>query len=78
MSEAEIWNVIILLTREKKRVLLNLKETDFQKDYMDIEFIFKLRNTVGYKYTETVNVRFSKMENASWYYISKYNMSFDK
>lgn len=59
-------------------VLLDLKESDFQKDYLDIEFVFKLRNTVGYEYTETINARFSKMEDASWHYISKYNMSFDK
>ena len=62
----------------KLKVLLDLKETDFQKDYLDIELIFKLKNTVGYKYTETVNIRFSKMKNSSWYCISKYNMFFDK
>ena len=62
----------------KLKVLLDLKESDLQKDYLDIEFVFKLRNTVGYEYTETVNVRFSKMEDVSWHYISKYNMSFDK
>ena len=28
-----------------------------------MEFVFKLRNTVGYEYTQTVNVRFSKMED---------------
>ena len=62
----------------KLKVLLNLKESDLQKDYLDIEFIFKLRNTVGYEYTQTVNVRFSKMEDSSWHYISRYNMFFDK
>ena len=45
----------------KLKVLLNLKESDLQKDYLDIEFIFKLRNTVGYEYTQTVDVRFSKI-----------------
>ncbi len=36
-----------------------------------MEFVFKLRNTVWYEYTQTVNVRFSKMEDSSWYYISR-------
>ena len=62
----------------KLKVLLDLKESDLQKDYLDIEFIFKLRNTVGYEYTQTVDVRFSKMEDSSWHYISRYNMFFDK
>ncbi|MDE6253988.1 MAG: hypothetical protein K2M78_15370 [Lachnospiraceae bacterium] len=62
----------------KLEVLLDLKESDLKKDYLDIEFVFKLRNTVGYEYTETVRVRFSKMKDAPWHYIKKYNMSFDK
>lgn len=59
-------------------VLLDLRDADFQKKYLDIEFVFNLKNVEGYEYTETMNVRFSKMKDASWYYISKYNMSFDK
>lgn len=59
-------------------VLLHLKESDYKKDYLDIQIVFNLKNTVGYKYTETVDMRLSKMENNSRYYISKYNMSFDK
>ena len=62
----------------KLTVLLDLKESDFQKEYLDIEFVFYLNNTVGYKYKETVNARFSKMENSSLYCISKYNMFFNK
>lgn len=62
----------------KLSVSLGLKEPDYQKDYLDIEVIFNLKNSAGYKYKETVNIRFQKMENDSWYYISKYNMSFDK
>lgn len=62
----------------KLKVLLDLKKPDFQKDYLDIEFVFKLRNTVGYEYIETVTARFSKMENVPYYYMSKYNMFFDK
>ncbi len=30
-----------------------------------LEFVFKLRTKVGYEYTQTVNVRFSKMEDSS-------------
>ena len=59
-------------------VLPDLRYADFQKEYLDIEFVFNLKNVEGYEYTETVNVRFSKMKDASWHYISKYNMSFDK
>lgn len=59
-------------------IFLDLKESDFQKDYLDIKFVFKLKNTVGYKYTETVDIRFSKMKNTPWYKITKYNMCFDR
>lgn len=59
-------------------VLPDLRDADFQKEYLDIEFVFNLKNVEGYEYTETVNVRLSKMKDASWHYISKYNMSFDK
>lgn len=63
-------------------VLLHLKEADYKKDYLDIQIIFNLKNTIGYKYTETVDMRFSKIEskieNNLLYHIEKYNMSFDK
>lgn len=59
-------------------VFLDLRESDFQKDYLDIKFVFKLKNTVGYEYTETVDIRFSKMKNTPWYEITKYNMWFDR
>ena len=66
----------------KLTVLLHLKEADYKKDYLDIQIIFNLKNTVGYKYAETVNIRLSKIENKiendSQYKIGKYNMSFDK
>lgn len=62
----------------KLLVPLGLKESDYQKDYLDIEVVFNLKNSAGYKYKETVNIRFQKIENDSRYRIGKYNMSFDK
>lgn len=59
-------------------ITLDLKESDKEKDYLDIDFIFKLINTVGYKYSETISVRFSKTETSSLWKMNKYNMSFNK
>lgn len=62
----------------KFMIFIDLRESDFQKEDLDIEIVFNLKNTVGYKYTEIVNIRFSKNENGNLYRISKYNMVFNK
>lgn len=63
MEPSEIWNVVILF---------------IQGDYLDVKFVFKLKSTVGYEYTETVDTQFSKMKNTPWYKITKYNMCFNR
>ena len=62
----------------KLAISLNLKDSDLQKDSLNIEFIFKLKNIVGYAYTEKINIRFSKVQNEARYIMEKYNMWFDK
>ena len=62
----------------KLTISFRLKEADLQKEYLDVKFIFNLQNTVGYQYTETVDIRFTKMKNISWYKIVKYNMFLDR
>ena len=76
-------NLVETFYTEDKRfngmtVILNLKDYHFKKEYLDIEFVFSLKNTVGYKYKELVNMRFLKMKDSDWYIIKRYNMSFDK
>lgn len=58
-------------------VFLDLRESDFEKEHLDVEFIFNLKNVAGYKYTEIVNAQFSKMETDHLWEITKYNMRFD-
>lgn len=58
--------------------MLELKEADKQKEYLDLKIIFSLKNTVGYRYKETVDIRFSKTEWNDMWQITKYNMIFDK
>lgn len=59
-------------------VFLDLRESDFEKEHLEVKFIFGLRNVAGYKYTEIVDVRFSKIENDDLWKITKYNMRFEE
>ena len=59
-------------------IFLDLRESDFEKEHLEVEFIFDLKNVTGYKYTDIVNARFSKMEDSDLWEITKYNMKFDE
>ena len=61
------------------RVDLELKETDLQKDYVDVEFNFRLKNPYGYRYTEKTTTRFRRLqERDSCWSLEKYNIVFEE
>ncbi len=58
----------------KISVNLNVNESDLKKDKIDVIIKMRLRNPNGYKYTETINMRFKKESETRWDLI-KYNMT---
>lgn len=73
-------NVYFTLDKRANRFLVNLelKETELQKDYIDVDFYFRLKNPYGYNYIEKTYTRFRKSQECdkTWT-LERYNIIFE-
>lgn len=60
------------------KFIVEIEISDNEKQ-LDFEFVFVVKNAIGYKYTEKIDVTFQKMEEgAAIWKIRKYNTMFLK
>lgn len=58
---------------------INLNDSQLNKDYLEIKLELKLKNICGYKYTEIIEMRFTKDADnyiSHFWTLTKYNMFF--
>lgn len=58
---------------------IEISDNEEKHEQLDFEFVFKLKNAVGYKYAEKIDITFEKIEGQySIWEIAKYNTTFLK
>ncbi len=80
-NDASPSNAYFTLDERFNKYIVEIEITDNEEKQkqLDFEFIFKLKNAIGYKYTEKINVTFEKMkDDVSFWKIGKYNTMFLK
>lgn len=87
-NDATPKNAYFTLDQRFNELIVEIKISDNERkqEQLDFEFIFKLKNAVGYKYAEKIDITFEKIkisknaveENVSVWGIRKYNTTFLK
>lgn len=59
-------------------ILLPLKEKDKEQKRIDVDITLKMKNIMGYTYTEVVSLQFEKDDDNSLWFLKKRNTMFTK
>jgi len=59
-------------------VELDLKDKELNMDKIEVDIDLQLKNSIGYKYKQTINMEFIKDEMSKpYWWLNKYNMKFN-